>query len=292
MKILVAYPGGKDSQATLIWAVNSYGAKTVRAVFCDTGHEHELTYKHIRETCTQLGVELVILKNTKYTDLFDLAVKKTRFPSTKKRFCTEKLKAEPFIDLILSLQTDVLIFQGIRADESESRSKMLPGCTYFRYYFQPYGVDKKGKKKFHTYRKKDVFAFCDKGYLHEIFRPVFDWTAQQVINYILENGQKPNPLYYQGFSRVGCFPCIMCRHGEIKNIMERYPERFELLKQKEKEIGSTFFPPNYIPRHARQNPKIVTLDDVEKYIKGKNETLDVFDEGPVDRCMSYYHICE
>ena len=33
MKILVAYSGGKDSQASLIWSVKKYGAKNIEAVF-------------------------------------------------------------------------------------------------------------------------------------------------------------------------------------------------------------------------------------------------------------------
>jgi 3'-phosphoadenosine 5'-phosphosulfate sulfotransferase (PAPS reductase)/FAD synthetase len=43
MKIIVAYSGGKDSQASLLWAVEKYGADNIEALFCDTGWEHPVT---------------------------------------------------------------------------------------------------------------------------------------------------------------------------------------------------------------------------------------------------------
>ena len=67
MKVVVAYSGGKDSQASLIWAVNQYGKENVLAVFCDTGWEHSVTYQHIKSTTALLGVwtyRTEIKKNT------------------------------------------------------------------------------------------------------------------------------------------------------------------------------------------------------------------------------------
>ena len=113
MKILVSYSGGKDSQASLIWAIKEYGLKNIEAVFCDTGWEHPITYEHIQKTTDELGVKLVILKSKKYDGMVDMAQKKGRFPSTKARFCTEELKTIPFIDYILSHKENLLIMQGI-----------------------------------------------------------------------------------------------------------------------------------------------------------------------------------
>ena len=48
MKVVIAFSGGKDSQASLIWAVKKFGTKNIIAVFCDTGWEHPLTYQHIK----------------------------------------------------------------------------------------------------------------------------------------------------------------------------------------------------------------------------------------------------
>lgn len=298
IKILVAFSGGKDSLASLIWAVNKYGTQSVEAVFCDTGWEHELTYQHINEVTQKIGVKLVTVRSKKYDGFVDLAKQKKRFPSTKARFCTEQLKSIPMIDYVLSQECHLIIVQGIRADESASRSKMQEHCSYFRYYIESYGADKKGRQMFQTYRKKDVLVWREK-YADDIVRPVFTWTGQQVMAYILENGLKPNPLYYQGFSRVGCFPCIMCRHAEIKTIAEKQPEYLDRLKAAEAEVGRTFFPPGYIPDHAAKQRdentgrKLASVEDVVKYVSDDPNQQQLFKEPESDgRFMSLYHICE
>ncbi len=296
MKILVFYSGGKDSQATMIKAVNDYGCDKVKAVFCDTGWENELTYNHIQETTKSLNVELVVLKSQKYTGFIDLAKQKGRFPSSKARFCTEELKSKPAIDYILSLNDHSIIIQGIRRDESFARSKMEGQCNYFKYYFQPYGYAKNGKPKYHTYRKNDVYEYCKK-YNCDVLRPIFNWTAKQTIDFIITNNQPVNPLYYQGFARVGCFPCIMSRHNEIKQIINLYPHIIELIRDKETEMGATFFAPKYIPlKHTSRVDKkgnfINSINEVEKYIKSKNKTELLYNEHSGFNCMSYYGLCE
>lgn len=297
MKLLVSWSGGKDSQASLIYAVKESGfpLENIEAVFCDTGWEHEYTYKHVTEVCKQMGVKLVTLKNPKYDGMVDMAKKRSRFPSSKRRFCTETLKVHPMIDYVLSHKEHLLIYQGIRSDESANRSKMDPSCTYFKFYFQPYKIDKKGKPKFHTYRKKDVIKFC-KEYSDDVFRPVFDWTGEQVMSYILLAGQQPNPLYYEGMKRVGCFPCIMCTQSEIANIVKNHPKYIERLESAEAELESTFFAPGFIPKRYARTKGYNTIQDVVEYINDKNATGDMFDETEDElsnhRCMSYYNICE
>lgn len=162
MKAIVTFSGGKDSLASLLWVRNNL-TKDFITVFCDTGWEHPLTYKYIEEIRQQLGLNLVMLKSKKFDGMVDLARKKTRWPSSQRRFCTSELKTIPTIDYILDeVDDDILMIQGIRAAESAKRAEMQKQCTYFKYYVQPYGKDKNGKDKFHTYRRKDVLAFREK----------------------------------------------------------------------------------------------------------------------------------
>jgi 3'-phosphoadenosine 5'-phosphosulfate sulfotransferase (PAPS reductase)/FAD synthetase len=289
MKIIVQFSGGKDSMASLLYVRNNI-SKDFITVFCDTGWESSLTYKYIQDVNEKLNLNLVTLKSKKYDGFLDLAKKKKRFPSTKARFCTEELKSKPMIDWVLDeIKDDIVVIQGIRKAESHARSKMNAQCTYFKFYFEPYGYDKNGKPKYHTYRKKEVVKFREK-FADDILRPVFDWSGQQVIDYILENGFEPNPLYKYGMKRVGCFPCIMSNNQDIRSIEKFFPERLDMLEEEEVLKNSSFFGPDSIPKYAYKGGYPL-LSDVRKYLKDKNATGDLF-SGEERSCMSFYGLCE
>lgn len=325
MRILVSFSGGKDSQACLIWASHIYGAENIEAIYMDTGWENPITYDHIQKITGQLNVKLTILQSKKYSSLIDLAKQKKRFPSTKAKFCSVELKVIPFINFILDhVQNHFFTIEGIRSQESTRRSLMESQCTYFKYYFHPYESNPmivnrfinrknltikdqkklikakerlaigKNDEKFYTYRKKKIIEFC-KMYSDDLLRPVFTWTSDQVIQYILENDQQPNPLYKMGFSRVGCFPCIMANHGELKQIILRFPDKIDEMKIYEREIGS-FFKPGYIPERfqtgmSEKGKSFPTMGDIEKYLLENNATGDLFETG-AHSCASVYGLCE
>lgn len=298
MKIIVAYSGGKDSLATLLHVLDEW-SKTPIVTFCDTGWEHEKTYAHNDYVQNLLGIKFNVLKSKKWKNFVYLSVKKKRVASTKARFCTEKLKVEPMIDFVLSQKESVIVFQGIRAQESISRSMMQSQCNYFKYYFEPRKFkcgckDRAHKKRvnecpnkkpvFDTYRKKDVIKWCSE-YSADVIRPIFDWTAMEVFEYIKAHGLKPNPLYFEGFSRVGCFPCIMCRHSEVKLIAKKYPEHIQKIRDVEKATGCTFFGKDYI-----SSKPIAFIDDVVKHVSPDPNQEQLFEEN--QSCESVYQICE
>jgi 3'-phosphoadenosine 5'-phosphosulfate sulfotransferase (PAPS reductase)/FAD synthetase len=294
MKAIVTFSGGKDSLAALLWIRNNF-TKNFTTVFCDTGWENPITYRYINEVAEKLGLDLVILKSKKYDGIIDLAKKKKRFPSAGARYCTHELKMKPIIDYLLDdVRDDFIIVQGIRAAESQSRAKMAPQCNYFKYYIEPYKQDKNGKDIFHTYRKKQILSFS-KTHATDVWRPVFDWSAQQVIDYILDNGLEPNPLYRMGFKRVGCFPCIMSANSEIYQITQRFPKRIAEIAEYEKTCKSSFFGPDAIPKSACKGSYPI-ITDVARYVQSKYARGTLFDEaeGTTEMsCMSYYSgLCE
>lgn len=184
------------------------------------------------------------------------------------------------INYILSHDEPLTIYQGIRKEESPARQKLNATDDYFHLY-----ENNSHKKK--LYRKKDVLAWLDNNSA-DVVRPIFSWEAEEVFAYIKSQGLQPNPLYKLGFSRVGCFPCIMCRHSEIKQLIKHFPERIEVIRKLENELGRTFFPPGYIPAWACTNKKYPTIDDVVNYLHQPNQ-MALF-ESP--SCQSVYAICE
>jgi 3'-phosphoadenosine 5'-phosphosulfate sulfotransferase (PAPS reductase)/FAD synthetase len=327
VKVLIPLSGGKDSQAAMLWAIDKYGLDNCETVFCDVKWEANETYSHIDYLVGKSGVKHNVLVSKKYDGMVDLAKKKGRFPSAMARFCTSELKVVPMIDFILQQKQHLIIIDGVRGDESEKRSKLNMECRFFKHYFQPYetntmivnaaqerqpvtllqkkrlqkAVDRlaegKDDPKYYTYRKKDVFKWCEK-FDDSLIRPFFNDSADDVILYSLNKGYSINPLYFQGFSRVGCQPCVMANQSEVTELVLHNPKAIEKLRQAEKDANSSFFPPDKIPKRyhsktAGNGKTYPTIDDVVRYIQDKNSTGNLFDEQEkIKGCKSVYKICE
>lgn len=253
---VVSLSGGKDSTALALHMIES-GDHNLRFVFCDTGNEAKETYEYLKyldniifmrtgEHITYLKADFSHKIKEKATRLIyrddsdperiraleatgnpflDLAIFKGRFPSAMARFCTQELKVKPvmeYIDKWLAKGHHVRNCSGVRAEESPRRAKYESS----------------------SFVRKDEKTGAE---LWEC-RPILYWTLDEVLDYIKEQGVKLNPLYSKGFTRVGCFPCIMCRKGEIKRISEKFPETIDRLRNWEYSVGkaskrgkSTFF---------------------------------------------------
>lgn len=297
MKVIVSFSGGKDSQACLIQACKEFGAKNIEAVFCDTGWEHHLTYKHVKNVTDSLGVRLVTLKS-KIGGFENLCKRMKWFPDTTHRMCTVQLKIQPQIDYVLNHDEDLVIIQGIRAAESAARSKLPCSANYFNEYFNT-------ENKKSLYRKNDVKKWCEH-HTATVERPMIGMSAQEIIDYILINGQKPNPLYTMGFSRVGCFPCIYAKLSEVKAMRNEsdYVARVIKLEEELSSIRlkanaesqpSSFFAKGKIPnRFCKKYGKgIPAFEDVINYVSRDDTQLDLFEPEEGYSCMSVYHgLCE
>lgn len=328
MKTLILIPlsGGKDSQASMLWAIEKYGIENCQTAFCDVKWEAPETYEHIKYLVKKSGITHNTLTSKKYDGMVDLAVKKGRFPSSTARFCTEELKVKPMIDFVLSQKRNVIIVDGVRADESEKRAKKQPECRFFKYYFEPYqtnsmiieqfeikppitlkqknklqkAIDRlalgKEDPKFYTYRKKDVFKWCET-YGDDLIRPFFYATGDEVINYSLNRDYLINDRYFQGYKRVGCKVCIMEDIPGLTMTIQNDPQTVNEIIEAEIIAESSFMPPDKIPKryHSKQTAEgktYGTFADVKRYILDKNATIDMFKNDPVFRCKSHYSICE
>lgn len=191
IKCIVPVSGGKDSQCCLKLAVDEFGGDSVIGLFCDTKFEHPLTYQHVEKMKDLYGVEIITLCGG---DVLSKSRKYKRFPGGGARFCTDELKireTKNFLKRWSSENGPVQVWYGMRQDESAERAK--------RYAW---------KDPDDLYPPHEVLSKYPK-YLHKngvMFRlPIIDWTKDEVIGEL--NGNH-NPLYDQGFDRVGCFPCL------------------------------------------------------------------------------------
>lgn len=208
VRVLVPISGGKDSQSALKLALQHYPPEEVRALFCDTSFEHPLTYAHVERLRTLYGniqIDTVCAGSVE-----EQSLKHKRFPGGGARFCTEELKIWPtrrYCKALAEQQGSRIgvkskkiahsdkggfeVWYGMRLDESPEREKRYAGKVCDEVY-APHEVLGKYPKYLAA--------------LGVSFRlAVLDWSTADVMTFL--NGEH-NPLYDQGFDRVGCFPCL------------------------------------------------------------------------------------
>lgn len=297
---VISISGGKDSTALWLFALEQN--VEFQVIFADTGHEHPKTYEYIEYLQKQLG-SITIVKpdfskrisrkrefvQTKWREqgiseeiiqdalsvlhptgspFLDLAIWKGRLPSTRARFCTTELKVIPIMEQIyMPLLEDgkhVVSWQGVRADESYARSKLA--------------------------EREDT----PEGF--EIYRPLINWTVNDVFAMHDKHGIEPNPLYKEGMGRVGCMPCVNSNKNELFEIARRYPAEIERVAEWERIVakaskrgGASFFPHDDIAGKG-----------IYEYVEWSKtsfggmqydlEKLIGFDDVPT--CSSQYGLCE
>lgn len=239
---LVNVSGGKDSTAVYLRALEL--GRPFRAVFADTGNEHEAVYEFVERLHESTGgprvetvkadfsvdlarhrdyilrewprqgiadevVERAAALNTATGNPYlDLCILKSRFPSRMAQFCTQRLKELPITEQVvlpMLKESAVLQWLGIRADESANRAK------------QP------------RFNRHESGSW--------LWRPIFDWSINQVWAIHRRHGLPRNPLYDLGMSRVGCMPCINCSKAELRNIADRFPEHIERIAEWERIVA-------------------------------------------------------
>lgn len=267
---IISVSGGKDSTVLYLKAIER--GLPFRAVFADTGNEHEWTYDFVRELPRVTGgpeIEWVkadftekLAKKREYVarvwpvegvpmakvekavsllhptgnPFLDLCLWKTRFPSSKTRFCTDELKIAPMFEAIqrpLLERGDTLIsWQGVRHEESLARSG-LPRLQRINPvpFSMPAALRRMGE-----------------AWTAYAYRPLIHWTTEEVFAWHRRCGVRWNPLYDAGMGRVGCMPCIMCRKDEMRSIAGRFPDHIDRIEEWEalvsdvsKRGNSTFF---------------------------------------------------
>lgn len=59
---VISFSGGKDSTATLLLALQRVPRESLIPIFCDTGNEHEITYRYLDQIEQHLGIQIHRLK--------------------------------------------------------------------------------------------------------------------------------------------------------------------------------------------------------------------------------------
>lgn len=253
----IGLSGGKDSTALWGWAFNDsgYDPATIRGTFADTENEYDEVYRQI-DALDEYGQKhgAPPVRRLKSIGFLQLAIKKKRFPGARARFCTEQLKIVPvrkyFEELWLD-GFDVITHSGVRRDESVERSMM---------------------------DEWDYSEFIKS----RVRRPLLDWTIQDVWDAHRRYGLPINPLYLQGWKRVGCMLCCMSNKEDVRRtvlkrpwVIDRYREWERIVSENNPNGGiASFFPADTVPEAQRSKTytnrkgetySVATIDDVARW---------------------------
>lgn len=216
--MMVSFSGGKDSTVTSHLVRTALGSNNILHIFGDTTLEfpYTLEYKkrfNRRESDNEAsGVKVLVAKNREKN--FEDLCKIVGPPSRVMRWCCTVFKTGAIQKTISSAfknKTNILSFQGIRHNESASRSK--------------YDRESQSPK----IAKQTVFS------------PIIDWIDYDVWLYILTTGIDFNYAYRLGWSRVGCWCCP--NNGGWSEFLakvhmyDQYKHWHELLVDFAKQIG-------------------------------------------------------
>lgn len=130
--------GGKDSAALAIYMKDKYPHLDIEYYTCDTGKELDETYQLIKNLEIYLGKKITLLQAADGSDEdpFDHFLKMYGgyLPSSNSRWCTKKLKLEPFEKFVGD--DPVVSYVGIRGDEERegyiSRKSNIQSIFPFR----------------------------------------------------------------------------------------------------------------------------------------------------------------
>jgi len=198
---LLGISGGKDSAALAIYMREKI--PEMEYVFCDTGKELKETYDFIKKLEGFLNKEIkklpFSLENMSDNYDFDTVLELYNgfLPSSQARWCTKKLKLEPFEKYIG--ENEVINYVGIRYDEQR----------------EGYITTKSNVKT--------VFPFVN------------DKIDIRGVNQILERSGVGLPEYYKWRSRSGCYFCFYQTKKEWLGLKKHHPDLFEKAKKYESE---------------------------------------------------------
>lgn len=177
-EMFVSFSGGKDSTVVSSLVLNALN-KNIIHIYGDTTLEYPTSLKYIKRFKNDYPTIPILIAKNKDQDFNNLC-ELIGPPARMLRWCCTVFKTGAItkkIDSTFKKSKQILAFQGIRRNESLSRSK--------------YDRDSNESKI-----EKQISA-----------NPIIDWLDFDVWLYLLANEIDFNEAYRLGFSRVGCWCC-------------------------------------------------------------------------------------
>jgi len=250
---------GNDSIA-LIAHARDLRLKDVHVCYSDTGWAHTDWQDRVDE-CAQWVRQMGMEFHTTQSEGMEVLVKRKKaWPRNGLQFCTEELKINPAKNLLEKIDPEkkALCLTGKRRAESRERSN-TPEFVY------------------------DSAAHWGR----TVWNPLYLHSDEQRNDLIKSAGFKPLP-----YKSRECWPCINSKRMQLRDLAQD-EARIQEIERIENEMGispktgkpKTMFRP-YRHMGATGIREVIKWALAEKGKYGKNDTLDLFDDGQEQDCDS------
>jgi phosphoadenosine phosphosulfate reductase len=210
LPVTVSFSGGKDSLVVLNIARKA--VRDLTAFFADTGLEFPETVEYVERFTREAGIGL---KVEKAGEAFEENFPAFGPPAKDFRWCCKVCKLGPISSFLSA--GEVITIDGKRRYESFQRGNI-------------------GAVERNPFVPGQISVY-----------PVRDWRALEIWLYIRMEHLPYNPLYDQGFERIGCWLCPSALQAEYVRMRELHPDKFNAWQEKlhawARESG---LPPEYV----------------------------------------------
>lgn len=231
--VIITYSGGKDSAVILELAIRSgidfhvmHNHTTVDAP--ETVRFVRQVFRNLEDRNVPCCITYPVYKG-KPASMWSLIREKATPPTMRTRYCCDVLKE--------SNNKGSYIVTGVRSAESTNRRNRGIYETQERNRKDKIILSNDNDDRRRLFERCAVKATA-------VCNPIIDWSDRDVWEYIRSEQIPVNPLYQQGFSRIGCIGCPMGNLKGRNRDFSRYPRykhmyllAFERMIQERKRRG-------------------------------------------------------
>jgi phosphoadenylyl-sulfate reductase (thioredoxin) len=192
-KLPLAFSGGKDSLVILHMALDIN--PDIPVIYNNTTVEFPETLQYVNQLKEEWSINLHMTKND---CSFFQATKEKGWATHENRWCCKPFKEEPAYQFMVQSGYNAEI-TGTTRTESIYRRSLRP------------------------------IKMPNKNPMIIRVNPIYDWNEWEVWRYIKENSIPHNPLYEQGYRRIGCWCCPLNGPSHYRRLARTHPKLYSFL---------------------------------------------------------------
>lgn len=241
MPLVVQYSGGKDSDVILQLAKESGVAFRVTHNLTTADPPDNVYYiRRVFAALREEGIEAKI--NVPKRSLWRIMRETLVIPSRMMRVCCGELKERKMPDA-------PYIVTGVRWAESAAR-RAKSGIAMVHTECAHTGEQAAAAAGFLTTddaSSRRLFEQCKMRGVR-VLNPIIDWSDDDVWSYLHSRGISANPLYKEGWTRIGCVGCPLAARRARELAFARYPKLYKAWRdaiayviERRREMGNPMF---------------------------------------------------